>query len=76
MPAKKTSAAKAPAKTSAAKQTMNAMREAFDRHLRLTLAIANPDGATTFERYLAIAYAVRDRMTEQWVRTQETYRNQ
>ena len=82
MPAKKTTTAKAAAKTpakplsAAAKGTMNAMREAFDRHLRLTLAIANPDGATTFERYLAIAYAVRDRMTEQWVRTQETYRNQ
>lgn len=52
------------------------LKAAFDRHLRLTLAISNRNGAAKYEQFLAIAYTVRDRMAEQWVRTQEIYREQ
>lgn len=50
------------------------LKAAFNRHLRLTLAISHRNGAAKYERFLAIAYAVRDKMAEQWVRTQEVYR--
>ncbi len=83
MPAKKSTSARAPRAAAEAgrlpeitREQLGDLRDAFNRHLRLTLAIANPDGATQYERYLALAYAVRDRMTERWVRTQETYRHQ
>ena len=84
MPAKKSTSARAPRAAAAeagrlpeiTREQLGDLRDAFNRHLRLTLAIANPDGATQYERYLALAYAVRDRMTERWVRTQETYRHQ
>jgi glycogen phosphorylase len=32
-----------------------------------------PETATTNDNYLALAYAVRDRLLERWVRTSETY---
>lgn len=41
-------------------------------HLRYTLAKGEQD-ATPHDRYLSIAYAVRDRLIERWIRTQQEY---
>ncbi len=41
-------------------------------HLRYTLAKGEQD-ATPHDRYLSIAYAVRDRLIERWIQTQQEY---
>ena len=47
----------------------------FAHHLRYTLA-KSADMATDRDRYLAFAYAIRDRITERWMDTQAEYRKQ
>src|ERR1700675_4175031 len=42
-------------------------------HLAYTLAEAPQHGDAGWEPYVALALAVRDRMIERWIRTQETY---
>ncbi len=44
----------------------------FANHLRRSLA-KDRYSATAHDRYLALAYAVRDRITDRWIETQETY---
>ena len=47
----------------------------YAHHLRYTLA-KGEDTATARDRYLAFAYAIRDRITERWMDTQAEYRRQ
>ena len=47
----------------------------YAHHLRYTLA-KGADTATDRDRYLAFAYAIRDRITERWMDTQAEYRQQ
>jgi starch phosphorylase len=48
-------------------------KEQFDHHLRRSLAVIGLDGATQYERYLAIAYTVRDELIDRWAKTQKSY---
>jgi starch phosphorylase len=51
------------------------LRTAFVQHLRRTLA-KDRYTATTRDRYYAFALAVRDRMIERWIATQQMHHNQ
>lgn len=50
----------------------DALRLSFLNHLRYTRA---KDGfsATDYDKYLSLAYTIRDRMVERWSKTQQTY---
>ncbi len=48
---------------------------AFFRHLQLSLG-KDKYSATAYDRYLGVAYAVRDRLIERWIQTQHTYYRQ
>ena len=50
------------------------LRHAFEHHLRRTLA-KDRYTATTRDRYYAFALAVRDRLIERWIPTQQTHHN-
>ena len=55
--------------------TVQGLKEDFAWHLRYTLA--KYDGkATSRDQYTAFAYAVRDRLVERWMETQERYHRQ
>lgn len=47
-------------------------RKAFTDHIHHTLA-RNSVTVTDHEKFLAVAYAVRDRLVDRWIKTQETY---
>ena len=47
-------------------------RKAFTDHIHHTLA-RNSATVTDHEKFLAVAYAVRDRLVDRWIKTQETY---
>jgi starch phosphorylase len=49
--------------------------ESFNLHLHHTLA-RDCYEAATYERYQAIAFAVRDRLIDRWIKTQQTYYKQ
>lgn len=49
-----------------------AFRKAFTDHIHHTLA-RNEATVTDHEKFLAVAYAVRDRLVDRWIKTQETY---
>ena len=59
----------------AALPTVESLREDFDRHLRLTLA-KDRYTATDRDRYYALALAVRDRLVERWIATQQIHHQQ
>ena len=42
-------------------------------HLKYTLGL-DPQNATIHDKYLAVAYAVRDRLIEGWIETQQEHR--
>ena len=44
----------------------------FASHLKFSLA-KDRYSATAHDRFLALAYAVRDRLMERWIETQQTY---
>jgi starch phosphorylase len=77
--------AKAPAETSngktelpdpdVLKRAKEAFQAAFFRHLQLSLG-KDKYSATAYDRYLAVAFAVRDRLIERWIQTQHTYYRQ
>jgi starch phosphorylase len=48
------------------------LRQQFEHHLRYTLA-KDPYTATDGDRYHALALAVRDRLIERWMETQQTH---
>src|SRR5581483_4881315 len=50
-------------------------RYSFQENLKYRL-IKEPLTATQYDRYLSLAYAIRDRQVENWVLTQKTYRDQ
>ncbi|HEX4620228.1 MAG TPA: glycogen/starch/alpha-glucan phosphorylase, partial [Myxococcaceae bacterium] len=49
-----------------------ALQQAFTDHVRFSRG-KNPDNATTFDRWIALALSVRDRLAERWVRTQRAH---
>ena len=51
------------------------LQEDYTHHLRYTLA-KDENTATARDRYLAFAYAIRDRITERWMGTQAEYHRQ
>ena len=51
------------------------LQEDYSHHLRYTLA-KDENTATARDRYLAFAYAIRDRITERWMETQAEYHRQ
>ena len=55
--------------------TVQGLKEDFAWHLRYTLAKYD-ESATLRDRYTAFAYAVRDRIVERWIETQERYHRQ
>ena len=55
--------------------TVRGLRADFDHHLRYTLA-RDRYTATDRDRYYALARAVRDRVTERWMATQQTHHKQ
>jgi starch phosphorylase len=62
-------------RTSAACGTDPASIQAdFVRHLKLTLG-RDRYTATLHDRYLALALAIRDRLIDRWIRTQQTHHN-
>ena len=52
------------------------MKEGMLRHLEYTLAELPRHVDSEWEPYVALARAVRDRMVQRWVRTQDTYYDQ
>jgi starch phosphorylase len=48
------------------------LQRAFIDHVRFSRG-KNPDNATTFDRWIALALSVRDRLAERWVRTQRAH---
>jgi starch phosphorylase len=48
---------------------------AFFRHLQLSLG-KDKYSATAYDKYLAVAFSVRDRLIEKWIQTQHTYYRQ
>ena len=57
------------------KNTVQGLKEDFAWHLRYTLA-KYAGAATPRDRYTSFAYAVRDRIVERWMETQERYHKQ
>ena len=51
------------------------LQEDYSHHLRYTLA-KDENTATARDRYLAFAFAIRDRITERWMETQAEYHRQ
>jgi starch phosphorylase len=51
------------------------LRKSFNYHLRLSLA-RDRYTASDNDRYLSLAWAVRDRLVENWIATQQSYYNQ
>src|SRR5579884_723838 len=58
-----------------AESPADALRREFERHLRLTLA-KDRYSATEHDRYVALALAVRDRLIDRWIATQQTHHKQ
>ena len=48
---------------------------AFRRHLKYSLGKDNYS-ATPYDKYLALCYAVRDKLIQRWIKTQQTYYKQ
>ncbi len=55
------------------KDTVDFFRDRFEEHLRRSLAIIDTQSATEYEKFLALAYTVRDQLIDRWVQTQKTY---
>ncbi|MDA0746410.1 MAG: glycogen/starch/alpha-glucan phosphorylase [bacterium] len=53
----------------------NALREAFLHHLEFSLG-KDEHSASRHDYFVCLALAVRDRLTERWISTQQTYYNQ
>src|SRR5574344_2023120 len=52
--------------------TVEAFKKAFADHIHHTLA-RDEHTVTEHEKFLAVAYAVRDRLIDRWIKTQSTY---
>src|SRR4051812_13037304 len=48
------------------------LKRAFTDHVQYSRS-RDLDGATAFDRYMALAYSVRDRLVARWAKTQRTY---
>lgn len=76
MSEKKTSLSESAANLSAYESyhglTAEAIQRSFLDHIEFTLA-KDRFTLTNLDRYLALAYALRDRLIERWLRTQDTY---
>jgi len=49
--------------------------KSFNQHLRRSLARDQYEAAD-YEKFLAIAYTIRDRLIDRWIKTQQTYYKQ
>lgn len=67
VPSKKKSCVSTVLETSA-----EAFKTAFTDHIHHTIA-RSEETAAEHEKFLAVAYAVRDRLIDRWIKTQETY---
>ena len=61
--------------TGRVEMSVAALQEDYAHHLRYTLA-KDENTATARDRYLAFAFAIRDRITERWMETQAEYHRQ
>jgi len=52
----------------------DALRRSFNYHMRLSLA-RDRYTATDYDRYLSLAWAVRDRLVQNWIETHQSYYN-
>src|SRR4051812_20822988 len=48
------------------------LRRAFSDHVQFSRS-RQPESATAFDRYMALAFSVRDRLVQRWAKTQRTY---
>lgn len=55
--------------------TPEALRRSFATHLHHSLAVDSRT-ATNYDKFLALAYSVRDRLIDRWMKTQQTYYQQ
>ncbi|HZH03846.1 MAG TPA: glycogen/starch/alpha-glucan phosphorylase [Myxococcaceae bacterium] len=53
-------------------ENLETVRRDFLDHIRYSRG-KNPENATAYDRFLALALTVRDRLAERWVETQRTY---
>jgi starch phosphorylase len=60
------------APAAAGRETVEAIKTAFGKHLKYTLA-KDHFSATDHDRYFALAMTVRDRLIERWIQTSQTY---
>jgi glycogen phosphorylase len=54
------------------KARKEAYQAAFFRHLQFSLG-KDKYSSTPYDKFLAVAYAVRDKLIEKWIKTQQTY---
>jgi len=54
------------------KAEKEAFQASFFRHLQFSLG-KDKYSATPYDKYLAVAYAIRDKLIEHWIKTQQTY---
>ena len=54
---------------------VDAVKKSFNQHLHLSL-MKDRMVATTHDYYSAVAYAVRDKLVENWIKTQQCYYNE
>src|SRR5262245_8770063 len=53
-----------------------ALRDSFLKHLEFTLAELPGHVDSEWEPYVSLALALRDRLVERWIRTQDSYYDQ
>ena len=51
---------------------VDAVMKSFNQHLHLSL-MKDRNAATEHDYYTALAYAVRDKLAENWIKTQQLY---
>ena len=54
---------------------VDAIKKSFNQHLHLSL-MKDRNAATSHDYYSALAYAVRDKLVENWIKTQQCYYNE
>ncbi|MGL1902774.1 MAG: glycogen/starch/alpha-glucan phosphorylase [Fibrobacterales bacterium] len=56
--------------------TKEAFEKSFNQHLHHTLGVGYNSPSTDYEKYLSIAYSVRDRLIDKWMQTKVAYQEQ
>ncbi|MEA1911974.1 MAG: hypothetical protein U9N32_09950, partial [Spirochaetota bacterium] len=50
------------------------IKQGFLEHLKYTLGV-DQYTTTNHDRFMALSYTIRDRLIDQWIRTQQTHHN-